>query len=76
MFIPKSRSDYELFILVRRFQHKLRHSFHMGRLRKHINRLNIFDAIVFRQRLQVFRQCGRIAGYVDEAFRFYFFDGI
>lgn len=44
----------------------------MRRLRKHIDRLNIVHAIVLRQRLQIFRKRGWIAGNVDKAFRFDF----
>lgn len=48
----------------------------MRRLRKHIDRLNIVHAIVLRQRLQIFRKRGWIAGNVDKAFRFDFFDRV
>lgn len=61
-----------MFFLVRRFQYKSRHCFNMRRLRKHIDRLNIVHAIVLRQRLQILRKRGWIAGNIDEAFRFDF----
>lgn len=48
----------------------------MRRLRKHIDRLNIVHAIVLRQRLQILRKRGWIAGNVDEAFRFDLFDRV